>query len=137
MRCGSHRRDCAESDEARWIRFDVSGVIDLDDNIDVGSNTTVDGRGADVTIVGRGLYITDEQNVIINDITLTDGGGSDSNDAIRLVSASRDIWIHHVTLGDYPDGLIDIRIALLINGYRSGTEIAEAAAAPTCAGTPA
>jgi pectate lyase len=99
-------REGAESDSSRWIVFDVSGTIDLSSPIDVGSNTTIDGRGQQVTITGEGLHINGEQHVIVHNL-IFDGG---DDDAIQIKDGSQHVWIDHLTLSDYYDGLLDITV---------------------------
>jgi pectate lyase len=95
-------RSCAEPG-GRVITFSVSGTIDLSaQDIDVGSNTTIDGVGRDVTIVGR-LDIKSVSNVIIRNLTFT---GS-SEDSIRVLG-SRTLWFDHLEMYASADGLIDI-----------------------------
>lgn len=92
----------------RWVVFDVSGTIRLSTPIDVASNTTIDGRGADVTVSGRGLYLVDRTNVIITNITLADIAGS-NQDAIQIRRmGSKDVWVDHVTVRNVQGGYIDI-----------------------------
>jgi pectate lyase len=95
-------RSCAEPG-GRVITFGVSGTIDLSAaDIDVGSNTTIDGVGRDVTIVGR-LDIKSVSNIIIRNLTFT---GS-SEDSIRVLG-SRTLWFDHLEMYASADGLIDI-----------------------------
>jgi pectate lyase len=95
-------RSCAEPG-GKLITFAVSGTIDLSAaDIDVASNTTIDGHGQDVTIVGR-LDIKSVSNVIIRHLTFT---GS-SEDSIRVLG-SRTLWFDHLEMYASADGLIDI-----------------------------
>ena len=95
-------RSCAEPG-GRVITFAVSGTIDLSaEDIDVGSSTTIDGVGRDVTIVGR-LDIKRVSNIIIRNLTFT---GS-SEDSIRVLG-SRTLWFDHLEMYASADGLIDI-----------------------------
>ena len=71
----------------------------------MGSHTTIDGRGRNIKLTNRGLELSRVQNVIVHGIRIEDG---DRGDAIRIVHQSRDIWIDHVTLKNFDDGLIDI-----------------------------
>lgn len=95
-------RSCAEPG-GRVITFAISGTIDLSaEDIDVGSNTTIDGIGRNVTIVGR-LDIKSVSNIIIRNLTFT---GS-SEDSIRVLG-SRTLWFDHLEMYASVDGLIDI-----------------------------
>ena len=85
------------------VTFAVSGTIDIiHDDIDVESDTTIDGAGHDVTIVGK-FDIKEVNNVILRNLTFTE---SDS-DAIRVLR-SHTLWFDHLDLSDGADGLIDI-----------------------------
>jgi pectate lyase len=101
-------RACAEASGARWIRFKVSGTIKLKKDIRVASFKTIDGRGATITIAGYGLLLSNVQHVIILNLRFDDGSSS-AEDAISITSKARHIWIDHVHLEEYPDGLIDIK----------------------------
>lgn len=90
-----------------WIRFAVDGEIELEHAIRVGSDKTVDGRGADITITGDGLELEGVENVVIRNIRFADGPGGNT-DAIRISQGTRDVWIDHCELRNYGDGLIDI-----------------------------
>ncbi|WJX11651.1 pectate lyase [Trifolium repens] len=110
--------------EPLWIVFPSNMMIKLSQELIFNSFKTIDGRGADVHIVGGGCitlqYIS---NVIIHNIhvhhchpsgntnvrsspehygyrTLSDGDGIS-------IFGSRDIWIDHCTLSRCKDGLID------------------------------
>ncbi|HJL19873.1 MAG TPA: polysaccharide lyase family 1 protein [Sandaracinaceae bacterium LLY-WYZ-13_1] len=101
-------RDCAEGGGPRWIRFRVSGEIRLRSPLDVASDKTIDGRGQRIEITGRGVRLDGVRNVILHNLIFRDGAGDDGEDAIRIVDGTENVWIDHVTLSDYPDGLIDI-----------------------------
>src|SRR5262245_33872581 len=70
-------RSFVESTGTQWIKFGVSGTINLSTALDVRSNKTIDGRGADITLDGTGALIMGQwggdgfngcNNVIINNI---------------------------------------------------------------------
>lgn len=100
------------------IVFDVEGTIGLSNELQVPANTSITGREKNVVISGYGLEIAGVENVTISDITLQ--GGRPDTDAISITSEnvcsdcsgppilSRRVWIHHVTLANYGDGLLDI-----------------------------
>jgi VCBS repeat-containing protein len=94
-------RQCAEAG-GHNVTFAVSGTIDLLDDVDVESNTTINGLGQDVTVVGM-LDVKRVHNVIIRHLTIT---GSD-RDAIRVIG-SHTLWFDHLELYNSVDGLIDI-----------------------------
>ncbi|MEW5755873.1 MAG: Calx-beta domain-containing protein [Pseudomonadota bacterium] len=104
-------RSCAESTSSKWIRFNVSGTITLNSEINVKSNKTIDGRGQNITLTNHGLRITSVSNIIVHNIAIRDvapTGNGGTGDGIHIVRSSRDIWIDHVTLSGAPDELIDI-----------------------------
>ena len=92
-----------------WIVFDVSGTIDLDYHLNVPSDVTIDGRGQDVKLEGYGLKIHDAENVIVENITIMNGV-STTNDAVQIIRSNK-VWIDHVSLKNFPDGLIDTTYA--------------------------
>jgi pectate lyase len=109
--------EAAKTSGAEAIVFAVNGEIRLRSTLDVPSNTTIDGYGQDVALSGYGFQLEGVRNVIISYLTLRDGGDTD---AIEITSdnvcsdcqgppiRSQDIWIHHLALSDYGDGLLDI-----------------------------
>lgn len=97
-------REAATLDGPAWIRFEVDGEIQLEDNILVTSDKTFDGRGADVTIVGGGLYVQGgEGNVIVNNLKLRDA----PDDLLRLFDGGSRMWVHHCDLSSGGDGAFD------------------------------
>ena len=97
-------REAAEAAGPAWIRFRVSGEIPLGSNILVTSDKTIDGRGADVTITGYGLFVQNGNgNVIITHMKLRDS----NNDLIRLFDGGSRMWVHHCDLSNGGDGAFD------------------------------
>ena len=97
-------REAATASGAAWIRFAVSGVIQLDSDVEVSSDKTIDGRGADVTIRGGGLFVQNGAgNVILNDLKLRDSPG----DLIRFYNGGQYMWVHHCDLSNGGDGAFD------------------------------
>ncbi len=101
-------RQGVEAPGRRWIRFGVSGLIDLrgpeDRPLRVTSDKTIDGRDADVTISGRGLVLKGVQNVIITNLKFADFDNphkpgctenDDPEDAIFLAAGTHHVWIDH------------------------------------------
>jgi pectate lyase len=87
-----------------WIRFGVSGTIHLNSNIITQSNKTIDGRGADITINGYGIFLQNgASNLIVNNIKLTNALG----DALHLYNGSRRMWVHHCDISNAGDGAFD------------------------------
>jgi len=97
-------RAAAEADGAAWIRFRVDGVIDLSSPIQVRSDKTVDGRGADVTVTGHGLFVQGGHgNVILTHFGIRDT----DNDLIRFYDGGANMWVHHMDLENGGDGAFD------------------------------
>ncbi|MGH8947094.1 MAG: pectate lyase family protein [Acidimicrobiia bacterium] len=96
-------RECVQNPGPVWVRFSVSGEIRLGSELILGSDTTLDGRGANVTIRGE-LDLSGVDNVVIHNLAVT---GS-TEDAIQIKAASSNIWLDHLDLSDSEDGLIDI-----------------------------
>lgn len=109
--------EAADTEGGETILFAQGGVIRLESTLHVPDNTTIDAYGQNVTLTGHGLKLKGVRNVIISYISLRDGGDTD---AIEITSEnvcsdcrgapvfSQDVWIHHVTLSNYGDGLLDI-----------------------------
>jgi pectate lyase len=88
---------------------EITGNISIGE-LDIGSNKTIVGIGANVTLSG-GINISDERNVIIQNLHInarssTAGGG----DGIHI-QRSHHIWVDHVEIYDAPDGNLDINDA--------------------------
>jgi pectate lyase len=92
------------------VRFAVEGTITLVRKLVVGSNTTIDARGTDVTITGRGLRIAGVSNVIVTGLRIGGVHDQGTEDAISVLNGAHHIWIDHNELWTSEDGLIDITL---------------------------
>lgn len=110
------------SGTSSYVVFDVQGTIKLSSRVDVHSDTTVDGRGRDITIDGNLRLPSGTRNVILSDITIIHPAGfaTSDGDSIEVRGkggaqpsdfASRDLWFHHLGLGRGGDGQLDLRAA--------------------------
>ncbi len=99
-------RDCVEN-PFTWVVFDVDGVIELGDEINMrAENVTVDGRGREITLRGKGIRVG-ANIVIIHNIAIVDGVG-DEADAVRVTDQVQGVWLNHLLLRDFPDELLDV-----------------------------
>ena len=97
-------RNCAGNSQPTWIVFDVSGSINLGSAIRLRSNTTIDGRGQEITIRGYGLQLRRIENIVLHNLRFDSG----TDDAIMVRDNTHHVWIDHVSLSGFGDGLIDI-----------------------------
>ena len=81
-------RDAVSGDSPKWVRFDPGLIltISIGSPIYIGSNTTLDGRGANITIVQdspgvHGFFVRNESNVIITHIKMDNWEVNNPNDA--------------------------------------------------------
>jgi len=86
------------------LAIQVEGTLDVG-QVWVRSNKTIVGDGDD-GLIGE-LFLNGVQNVIVQNLSVTNPYGDGSGDAIRLYGAEN-VWIDHVEVFDAPDGLIDI-----------------------------
>ncbi|XP_042478039.1 probable pectate lyase 5 [Macadamia integrifolia] len=94
-----------------WIIFSGDMTIRLKEKLMMTSFKTIDGRGANVHIVGAGCLILDQvSNVIIHNVHIHDCLPSKSDGDGITITGSRRIWVDHCTLSRCTDGLIDITL---------------------------
>ncbi|KAL5717039.1 pectate lyase [Ranunculus cassubicifolius] len=110
--------------EPLWITFSANMLIKLNEELIVNSFKTIDGRGANVHIVGGGcITLQSVTNVIIHNIHIhhcvpsgnanvrdspTHFGFRSRSDGDGIsIYAGRKIWIDHCSLSYCKDGLID------------------------------
>lgn len=96
-------RAALEAPGPAWVRLAVDGAIRLKRPIQVKSDKTLDGRGRRVEVIGHGLLLDRVSNVVLSHLVLHDG----KEDAVSL-SGARMVWLHHLSLARFDDGLIDI-----------------------------
>ena len=115
-------RAALASSPSPYIVFDVQGTIKLSSRVDVHSDTTVDGRGRDITIDGNLRLPAGTRNVILSDVTVVHPSGFSTSDGDSIEVRgkggaqpsdfeSRDLWFHHLGLGRGGDGQLDLRAA--------------------------
>ncbi|KAL5546276.1 hypothetical protein UlMin_005963 [Ulmus minor] len=103
---GSLREGCRKK-EPLWIVFELSGTIHLSSYLSVSSYKTIDGRGQNIKLTGKGLRLKECEHVIVCNLEFEGGRGPDV-DGIQIKPKSQHIWIDRCSLHDYEDGLIDI-----------------------------
>ena len=113
-------RSALSGDAPRWIRFSpgLTGTILINNYLGIGSNKTIDGRGANITLKGKNtrdkIYIWGDTNVIIHNIRFFEiGVGDDNGQALGLADGADNVWIDHVTFEHNGDE------SLSIGGYDS------------------
>ncbi|KAI5795632.1 putative pectate lyase [Geopyxis carbonaria] len=101
----------AAGDTAKIIY--ISGTITGSAVVTVGSNKSILGKSSAASLVGIGLRVNGESNVIIRNLKISKVL-ADVGDAIGL-QAAKNVWVDHVDLSsdmdhdkDYYDGLLDI-----------------------------
>ncbi|KAG8094602.1 hypothetical protein GUJ93_ZPchr0012g18830 [Zizania palustris] len=112
-------------DEPLWIIFAKNMIIKLKEELMIGSNKTIDGRGAQVRIInGAQLTVQNSNNVIIHNIHIHDivvGKGGMVRDSPEhfgfrtqsdgdgvTIFGSTNVWLDHLSLSNCQDGLIDV-----------------------------
>ncbi len=112
MEAGS-LRGCLQTPSPVWIAFDLpvsAARITLGSRLEIGSNTTLDGRGHEITLAGKGVSLIDRQNVILHNLKIEDGVALPpeiEEDAIH-VEGSVGVWIDRVSVRAFPGGALDI-----------------------------
>lgn len=91
----------------------VSGKIQRDAKLKVGSNKSIIGQNPQAELIGAGIFIRGSKNIIIRNLKINKVK-ADNGDAIGIQSTSN-VWIDHVDVSsdldhgkDYYDGLIDL-----------------------------
>ena len=105
------------SEEPLTVSF--SGLIAGADQIQIASNKTLLGVGADAHLQGFELELNGSRNVIIRNVIVSHviaEGVSVANDAIVITGGAKNVWIDHCELfsdldhgKDYYDGLLEIK----------------------------
>lgn len=86
-----------------WIHFSpgLEGTIDLEGLVYLRSDTTIDGRGANVAIGGFTMNVyegssTPANNIVLHNLRFT-GGVPDARTLLRVDYGSTGVWIDHVS----------------------------------------
>jgi pectate lyase len=105
------------SEEPLVVSF--SGQFQGNRSIQIASNKTLLGVGADAHLMGIELQVAGSENVIVRNVSVShvvaDGAG-EANDAIVITDGARNVWIDHCELfsdlehgKDHYDGLLEIK----------------------------
>ncbi len=104
---GSLREGMCSSNNPRIVLFDLDGEINLSSPLLVPSNISIDGRGRDITIKGKGFVIPGSDQVILINLALEDIG-PDTEDGVQIGSAlpdsSENIVLDHLRFTQHDDG---------------------------------
>ncbi|KAF6171500.1 hypothetical protein GIB67_018024 [Kingdonia uniflora] len=99
--------------EPLWITFASNMQIKLKEKLIIKSFKTIDGRGANVEIVGKGcLAVEFVSNIVIHNIHIhhcvpSTGSQKSDGDGISIIGSNH-IWVDHCSLSYCRDGLIDV-----------------------------
>lgn len=96
-------RDGLGGDTPRWIMFAVSGNFYPASQIYMGSNKTIDGRGASVSFYNNGFAVQ-SRNIIFMNLNMKGG----TNDGITIKDGAGDVWIDHCSFNGWTDEAIGI-----------------------------
>jgi pectate lyase len=99
-------RACLDLPGPRWVRFEASGVLSLASPLVVPSFTTLDGRGANVTLTGQPVVLNGAEHVILHNLALRDGV-LENRDLLE-VQASIHVWLDRLTLRRSVDELLGV-----------------------------
>ncbi|MCO5561766.1 hypothetical protein L7F22_015390 [Adiantum nelumboides] len=88
-----------------WITFDRSMVIHLKAMLWIRSFTTVDGRGANITINDELIAVNGANNVILHNFQINNVANTDT---IHIFGGSTKVWVDHITSFNAIRGLISV-----------------------------
>jgi pectate lyase len=100
-------RDGLAGDTPRWIMFAVSGNFYPASRIYMGSNKTIDGRGASVSIFNYGFVVQGtlpSRNIIFENLNMKGG----TYDGIEVADGGGDVWIDHCSFNGWSDEAIGV-----------------------------
>jgi pectate lyase len=72
--------------------------------LNVGSNTTLAGVGAEPTIQGFGFRMAGVQNITVTNLDFSGG-----DNALRITQGSHHVWVHHNAFRSYEDNAVEVR----------------------------
>eukprot|EP00897_Mesotaenium_endlicherianum_P008541 jgi/Mesen1/7715/ME000406S06936 len=89
-----------------WITFRRNMTIVLQDMLYLNSFTTLDGRGAEVTLTRSQITLFNVTNVIIHNLIIRDIEGD--HDAIHIRENTTRVWVDHNRISNASRGLVDV-----------------------------
>lgn len=121
---GSLREACRSNGVPRVIGFAVDGPIMLNSPIDLPSNVSIDGRGHQIAVVGKGFWVHGVNNIIITHLSIEDVF-PDSEDGIQIgfpdMMPAHDIVLDHMTFSQSGDGgnsaYVDEAMSVIYGAY--------------------
>ncbi len=103
-------KTCVRDTVPRVCRVQGPVVFGAWEELDVQSNKTIIGIGANAEIVNGGFRMVGKNNVIIRNLTIRDSANDDNDrDGIQLDTAHH-VWIDHVRFLRLGDGQLDSRL---------------------------
>ncbi|MBY0320972.1 MAG: hypothetical protein K2X72_19780 [Reyranella sp.] len=90
-----------------WVTFASDMTIELQSQIGVAPNVTIDGRNRSITLHDWGLTLANTRNIIVTHVEI-DGRFRQDSQAVNVVAA-RDIWLDHLSLARTQDRLINVK----------------------------
>jgi len=80
------------------VTFSVSGTIVLKSEVGIASNVTIDGTGANVTIVSNSVSFSNSHNIIIKNMRFREGLAGDSGKCSLQGSSCHEIMVDHCSI---------------------------------------
>ena len=128
---GSLREAINTGDAPIWVRFAVDGTIELASPLNVPSNITIDGRGRQVTLSGKGFLVHGRSHVILTHLAVEDVVPDDM-DGVQIGNGapgtagnpSDNVVLHHMRFtqnGDLGDSNYTDEAISVIYGSRAIT----------------
>jgi pectate lyase len=91
-----------------WIRFAVSGTIKLQSKLNVASDKTLDGRGADVTISTMVVKLDGVHNVVVENLRFLNELSDPDANGLRIMGASSHVWVDHCDFSVTSDEVMSV-----------------------------
>jgi pectate lyase len=86
----------------------ISGRIELKDNVNIGSNKTIEGADSAAIVIGDLKIGSGAGNVIVRNLNISNPDRVGDGDGITITDGAKNIFIDHCTFTDCADGSCDI-----------------------------